>query len=61
MAELLGQLVSMGFTDKGTNIKLLKKYDRDLGKVVHDLVEKIAQETTSVGNTTTDVANSEKI
>jgi len=58
MAELLGQLVSMGFTDKGTNIKLLKKYDRDLGKVVHALVEKIAQETTSVGNTTTDVANS---
>jgi hypothetical protein len=48
MAELLGQLASMGFNDKGANVKLLKKYDRDLGKVVHALVEKIAKETTTV-------------
>jgi len=60
MAELLEQLVSMGFTDKGANIKLLKKYDRDLGKVVHALVEKVTQEAISAGNTTTGVTNSEK-
>lgn len=61
MAELLVQLASMGFNDKGANIKLLKKYDRDLGKVVRALVEMVAQETTSAENTTTDVANSEKV
>jgi len=60
MGELLGQLVSMGFNDKGANIKLLKKYDRDLGKVVHALVEKVTQEAVSAGNTTA-VANSEKV
>jgi len=41
MSDLLNQLATMGFTDKGNNIKLLKKYDRDLGKVVQALVEKI--------------------
>jgi len=60
MGELLGQLVSMGFNDKGANIKLLKKYDRDLGKVVHALVEKVTQDAVSAGNTT-GVANSEKV
>jgi len=52
MGELLRQLVSMGFNDKGANIKLLKKYDRDLGKVVRALVEKVTQDG---------VANSEKV
>jgi len=57
MSELLGQLSSMGFNDKGTNIKLLKKFDRDMGKVVHALVENISRESSVVNNATSNQKN----
>jgi len=60
MSELLGQLSTMGFNDKGTNIKLLKKFDRDIGKVVHALVEKIAQESPAGINNTTSSSYNQK-